>query len=257
MSALSGWRGGSLVEEIDDEECSPPAGAEDLIRVLIADSQAVVRASYRALLERDGRITVVGEAISGRHALALATETAPDVALLDLGLPGLDDVDSITAVVSHPALARVAVMLITHRETDARVLGALHAGATGVLSPNADPIELTRAVQLLARGGALFPAGVARRLLDELSRRPVDDGIMVNQLPELTDREREVVALVGLGLTNGEIAARLVVSPATAKTHVSRSMIKMSARDRTQLVVLAYESGLVSARQPAAEEKVA
>jgi DNA-binding NarL/FixJ family response regulator len=220
------------------------------IRVLIAAGQALVRASYRALLESDGRVEVVGEVASGQQALALATDTAPDVALLDLALPGLEDVQTTAAVVSHPAFARVAVMLVALRENDERVLSALRAGAVGVLSKDAEPEELIRALQLLAEGQALLPAAAVRRLLAELPAPSLDHRPLPDQLNELTEREREVVGLVGRGLSNGEIAAQLVISPATAKTHVSRAMVKLHARDRAQLVVLAYETGLVLARAP-------
>jgi DNA-binding NarL/FixJ family response regulator len=217
--------------------------------VLIAAGQALVRASYRALLESDHRVEVVGEAVSGEQAVALAIDTAPDVALLDLALPGLDDLQTTAAVVSDPAFAAVAVMLIALGENDERVFSALRAGAVGVLSKDAEPAELIRALQVLAEGQALLPAGAVRRLLAELPPQSPDHRSLPDQLNELTDREREVVGLVGRGLSNGEIAAQLVISPATAKTHVSRAMVKLHARDRAQLVVLAYETGLVLARR--------
>ena len=224
-----------------------PAPAQVPIRVLTAVGQALVRASYRVLLEHDERIEVVGEATSNQHAFVLAAEAAPDVALLDLGLPGFEDFETVHGIVSHPAFAGVAVMLIAGHQDDERVLCAVRAGAVGVLSKDAEPGELIRAVRLLAQGNALLPAGVVRRLLAELPpsrqpRRPPD------RLDELTNREREVVGLVATGLSNGEIGAQLVISPATAKTHVSRAMIKLNARDRAQLVVFAYETGLVPAR---------
>jgi DNA-binding NarL/FixJ family response regulator len=226
---------------------------ETSIRVLIAAGPALVRASYRALLEHDERIEVVAEAASSQQALALATATTPDVALLNLELPGLDDHQATAAIVSHPALARIPVMLIALNDTDERVLTALRAGATGVLSNDARPAELIRALRLLAEGQALLPAGAVRRLLSELppSQPP---GAGSSGLKELTEREREVLALVGLGLSNPEIAAQLVISPATAKTHVSRAMVKLHARDRAQMVVLAYQSGLVPSLTPAARD---
>jgi DNA-binding NarL/FixJ family response regulator len=216
--------------------------------VLIAAGHELVRASYRALLESDKRIEVVAEAASAQQALALSTDTAPDVALLDLALPGLDDPQTVAAIVSHPALGAVAVMVIAPHEHDERILTALRAGAIGVLAKDAEPAELIRAVHLLAGGDALFPAGVMRRLLAELPPQSGQHRPLPDRLGELTDREREVVALVGMGLSNGEIAAQLVISPATAKTHVSRAMVKLHARDRAQLVVIAYETGLVIAR---------
>jgi DNA-binding NarL/FixJ family response regulator len=232
---------------LDQRSRFGPARADTSIRVLIAAGQALVLASYRALLESDERIEVVAEAASGEQALALARDASPDVALLDLELPGLNDLETIATVVSHPAFGHVPVMLIAPNENDERVLSALRAGAVGVLAKDAGPVELIRAVQLLARGDALFPAGVVRRLLAELPSRSVQPRRPADQLTELTDREREVVALVATGLSNGEIAAQLVISPATAKTHVSRAMIKLQARNRAQLVVLAYETGLVLA----------
>jgi DNA-binding NarL/FixJ family response regulator len=216
------------------------------IRVLIAAGHALVRASYRALLESDERIEVIAEADTGRQALASATDSTPDVALMDLSLPGLDGLEGIAAIVSDPALERVPVMLIASQEHDEQVVSALRAGAVGVLSKDAEAAELIHAVQLLARGNALLPAGVARRLLAEVPAQPPPREHSLEELSELTDREREVVALVARGLSNGEIAAQLVISPATAKTHVSRAMVKLHARDRSRLVVLAYETGLVS-----------
>jgi DNA-binding NarL/FixJ family response regulator len=225
-----------------------PASAETSIRVLIAAGQALERASYRALLEDDDRIDVVGEAASGEQALARATDTAPDVALLDLELPGLNDGQTTAAIISHPAFARLAVMVIARSENDERVLSALRAGAVGLLSKDAEPAELIRALQALAAGHALLPAAAARSLLSALPRQSLHDGPVHEQLKELTDREREVVALVGDGLSNSEIAAQLMISPATAKTHVSRAMVKLHVRDRAQLVVLAYSTGLTRAR---------
>jgi DNA-binding NarL/FixJ family response regulator len=225
------------------------AGAETSIRVLIAAGQALVRASYSALLERHERIEVVGEAASGRQALALAIDTAPDVALLDLALPGLDDLERTAAIVSDPAFAGVAVMLVTIGEDDGRVFSALRAGAVGVLSNDAEPAELIHALQVLAGGQALLPAAAVGRLLAELPPQSVHYGPVPELLNELTNREREVVALVGMGLKNGEIAAQLGISPATAKTHVSRAMVKLDARDRSQLVVIAYGTGLAVAAQ--------
>jgi DNA-binding NarL/FixJ family response regulator len=228
---------------------SRAARAETSIRVLIAAGQALLRASYGALLERDERIDVVGEAASADQALALAVDTVPDVAVLDVALPGLEDLQRLAAIVSHPAFARVAVMLITPGEEDQRVFTALRAGAVGVLSEDAEPAELIRALQVLADGQALLPARAVRRLLAELPPQSPHRSALPDQLNELTDREREVVALVGLGLSNSEIAAQLVISPATAKTHVSRAMVKLHARDRAKLVVLAYETGLVRRTQ--------
>jgi DNA-binding NarL/FixJ family response regulator len=223
---------------LDQGARSRVAGGQTSMRVLIAAGHALVRASYRALLERDERIEVVAEAASGEQALALATATAPNVALLDLQLPGLDDHEETAAIVSDSALAHTAVMLIALSESDERVLSALRAGAIGVLSNDTEPAELIRALQVLADGQALLPAGVLRRLLTELPPQPHHTHLPI-QLHELTDREREVVALVGTGLSDNEIATHLVIRPATAKTHVSRAMGKLDIRDRAKLVVLA------------------
>jgi DNA-binding NarL/FixJ family response regulator len=224
------------------------AGAGASIYMLIAAGHELVRASYRAVLESDELIEIIAEAADSRHAVALAGAKSPDVALLDLALPGLDDAETTAAVVSHPGFARVAVMLIVTHESDERVLSALRAGAVGVLARDTETSELIRAVKLLARGDALLPAGLVRTLLAELPPPSGQHAPLPEQLDELTDREREVLALVGGGLSNAEIAAQLVISPATAKTHVSRVMVKVRARDRAQLVVLAYETGLVLAR---------
>jgi DNA-binding NarL/FixJ family response regulator len=240
-----GERRGGLANE--HRAPSNPEAAVSPIRILIAAGHELVRASYRALVERDEQIEVVAAAATARHALALAADRAPDVALFDLALPGIDDLDAAAGIVSNPVFEGVALMLIAAHEDDERVLGALRAGATGVLSKDAEPSELIRAVHLLARGDAIFPAGLLRNLLAELPPQSRAHGPLQDQLDELTDREREVVGLVGMGLSNNEIAAQLVISPATAKTHVSRAMIKLEARNRAQLVVLAYATGLAHA----------
>ena len=222
--------------------------AETAIRVLLAEGQALIRAGYRALLESDELIEVVGEAASEEEALARASETRPDVALLDLGLLGLDDPEAAARFISQPALANVAVMLIAPGKCDDHVLDAVLAGAAGVLAKDAGPTELIRAVQVVARGQALLPVHLVRQLFSELRVVDGQRALPPGKLDELTAREREVVALVARGLSNHEIAERLVISPATAKTHVSRAMLKLDASHRAQLVVLAYEAGLVHAR---------
>jgi DNA-binding NarL/FixJ family response regulator len=226
-------------------EAIEEATAETGIRVLIAGGQALLRAGYRVLIELDERIEVVGEAASAHHALALAAQTRPDVALLDLGLPGLERREDTGRIVSHPAFAQAAVMLMTPSESDPRLFTALRAGASGVLAKDAEPAELRRVVQVLACGEAVLPFTVVRDLIGELPPQRSEHKPIAEQLEELTEREREVVALVGRGFTNAEIAEQLVVSPATAKTHVSRAMTKLHARQRAELVVLAYETGLV------------
>src|SRR3954470_2828306 len=215
------------------------------IRVLIADGQALVRAGVRLVLEADDHIAVVGEAASGEEAVALSAELGPDVALIDAMLPGLDAVETTAQIVGGSGLA---VVLLTASDGDDHIFAALRAGARALLPKNTQPTQLVHAIDALARGEALLSPGLTRRVIDELTARaePVPPG--PGLVDELTPREREVVALVGLGLSNDEIAERLVVSPATAKTHVSRAMVKLRARDRAKLVVFAYEAGLVVAR---------
>jgi DNA-binding NarL/FixJ family response regulator len=235
------------------QPCGAPIPAQPApIRVLIAESQTLVRAGYRALLESEGITEVVAEAASAEQAIALAAESRPDVALVDLALSGLDDPVATERFVGHAAFAGVAVILTASQRGDDRVRRALHSGAMGMLGKEAQPTELVRAVQVVARGQALFPVGVVRELLSELHAASRDQALPPGKLDELSEREREVVALVAGGLSNGEIADRLVISPATAKTHVSRAMLKLGARHRAQLVVLAYETGLVRPRWPAA-----
>jgi DNA-binding NarL/FixJ family response regulator len=215
------------------------------IRVLIADGEALVRAGVRVLLEAEARISVVGEAATGEETLALVEEIRPDVAMIDTRLPGLDSVETTHRVVSASG---VAVMVLTAGESDEHICAALRAGASGVLPKDTKPTQLVQAIEALAQGDALLSPGITRRLIDELAVRAEPAASDPELLDELTAREREVVTLVALGLSNAEIAARLVVSPATAKTHVSRAMVKLHARDRAKLVVFAYEAGLVVAR---------
>jgi DNA-binding NarL/FixJ family response regulator len=214
------------------------------IRVLIADGQALVRAGVRLVLEADERITVVGEAGTGEETVALVEEIRPDVVMIDTRLPGLDSVET-TRTVSESG---VAVMLLTAGESDERVFDALRAGASGLLPKDTQPCQIVQAIEALAQGEAQLSPGLTRRLIDEFAARAEPASPDSELLDELTAREREVVSLVALGLSNGEIAEKLVVSPATAKTHVSRAMVKLHARDRAKLVVFAYEVGLVVAR---------
>jgi DNA-binding NarL/FixJ family response regulator len=219
-----------------------PGDGRGTIRVVIAEGHGLVRAGYRALLESDGLIEVVAEAGSGRQAVTLALETRPDVVLLDLALPGLDALEAIERIVTQPAAA--AVMLIVGSEGEERVIAGLRAGAVGVLEKGARSVELIEAVWVLARGRGVLSSGLVRRLLGERACLRFDRGRVPQELAELTSREREVVALVARGLSNDEIAGRLVISPKTAKTHVSRAMVKVGAHHRAQLVVLAYEAGM-------------
>ena len=220
-----------------------------MIRVLLVDDQGLVRAGFRALLDDAGDIEVVGEAGDGGAAVELARSTRPDVVLMDIRMPGLDGLEATRAIVADELLAGVRVLVLTTFELDEYVFEALAAGASGFLLKNTDPMELLRAIRVVAEGEALLAPSVTRRLIAEFAdryRRPEADSTPFPDLSVLTEREREVMALAGAGLSNEEIAERLVVSPATARTHVSRAMVKLGARDRAQLVVFAYESGLVS-----------
>jgi DNA-binding NarL/FixJ family response regulator len=222
------------------------------VRVLVADGEALVRAGLRALLESDNRIVVVGEAATGDQAVALAGRAQPDVAFVDTEVSGLEGVEATARILSELG---VAVMLLTTSEGDDHNFGALRAGASGMLLKDTEPAELGRAAHALARGEAVLSSSLTRLLIAELASRPEPACPSHELIDELTAREREVVALVALGLTNHEIAERLVITPATAKTHVSRAMVKLHAHDRAKLVVFAYETGLVvagtgEARQP-------
>lgn len=215
-----------------------------MIRVLLADDQLLVRAGFRALLDAQPDIEVAGEAGNGAEAVRQARDLRPDVVLMDIRMPGLDGLAATREITGDDALATVRVVMLTTFELDEYVFEAIRSGASGFLVKDTEPEELLRAVRAVVGGDALLSPGVTRRLIAEFaarSRRPA----AAAGLERLTDREREVMALVGMGLSNEEIARRLVVSPLTAKTHVSRTMVKLGARDRAQLVVLAYESGLV------------
>ena len=211
------------------------------IRVVVAYGQALVRAGICRLLEGGQSIAVVGEAADGDEAIVLAERLAPDVVLVDATLPDLD----VEAIRELAALAGVRVMMLTAAETDERVFPSLRAGVTAFLVQDTEPAELVRAVRLVSRGESLLSPSLTRRLIGELVSRPEVSRPDTDELEELTEREVEVMALVALGLSNDEIAEQLVISPATAKTHVSRTMLKLHARDRAQLVVFAYQTGLV------------
>ena len=221
-----------------------PVGVGHVIRVVLADDQALLRAGLRALLDAEDDIEVVGEAANGREAISLVRATRPDVVLMDIRMPGIDGLEATRAITDDPELAGTRVVVLTTFDLDEYVFEAVRIGASGFLVKDTEPAELLRGVRAVADGDALLSPGVTRRLIGEFanrSRRTSGPEL----LGPLTEREREVVALVGEGLSNDEIAARLVLSPATAKTHVSRAMVKLQARDRAQLVVLAYETGLV------------
>ena len=214
-----------------------------MIRVVLADDQLLVRAGFRALLAAEPDIEVVGEAGDGAHAVRLARQAHPDVVLMDIRMPGLDGLAATRRITADPALSGVRIVVLTTFELDEYVAEALRLGATGFLLKSTDPTELVRAVRVVAAGEALLSPSITRRVIERFAAGA--SGPPPRLLGDLTDREREVVALVGSGLSNDEIATRLVMSPATAKTHVSRAMIKLGARDRAQLVVFAYEAGLV------------
>jgi DNA-binding NarL/FixJ family response regulator len=214
-----------------------------MIRILVADDQMLVRAGFRALLGAEDGIEVVGEAPDGEQAVSLARAQRPDVVLMDIRMPGLDGLEASRRILSDPALADVRVVILTTFETDEYIFEAIRLGASGFLVKDTEPADLIKAIRVVAAGESLLSPGVTRRLIEEFARR-AKEPLALPGIGELTEREREVMGLVALGLSNDEIAQRLVVSPATAKTHVSRIMIKLGARDRAQLVVFAYESGL-------------
>jgi DNA-binding NarL/FixJ family response regulator len=215
-----------------------------MIRVLIADDQGLVRAGFRALLESEDDIEVVGEAADGATAVRLATRDVPDVVLMDIRMPELDGIEATRRIAADPRLHDVRIVILTTYETDEYVFDGLRAGASGFLVKDTSPTELLRAVRVVANGDALLAPSVTRRLIADVVSRASRPQLAPN-LAELTPREREILELVGSALSNDEIADRLTISKATAKTHVSRIMGKLEARDRAQLVVFAYESGLV------------
>ncbi|MBQ0863631.1 MULTISPECIES: response regulator [Streptomyces] len=216
-----------------------------MITILLADDQRLVRAGFRSILDDEDDLHVVGEVSDGDEAVAACRELRPDVVLMDIRMPGTDGIEATRRITAEPRLTEVRVVVLTTFDLDDHIYGALRAGATGFLVKDTEPEELLQAVRVAARGDALISPSVTRRLIAEFAGRvkAPEPGPRLNAL---TDREREVMELVAAGLTNDEIAGRLVLSPATAKTHVSRIMSKLDVRDRSQLVVLAYETGMVS-----------
>ncbi|MET8231718.1 response regulator transcription factor [Micromonospora sp. NPDC005298] len=219
-----------------------------MIRVLLADDQALMRAGFRALLDAEDDVEVVGEATDGTSAVDLARRLRPDVVLMDVQMPGLDGIDATRRIAADPDLAAVRVLILTNYGLDPYVFAALRAGASGFLLKDADPADLLRAVAVVARGDALLAPAVTRTLISEFVAGPPPAEPTAGR-EVLTAREQEIVELVARGLANEEIAERMVISPLTAKTHVNRAMAKLHCRDRAQLVVWAYESGLVTPRR--------
>ena len=216
-----------------------------MIRVVIADDQELVRAGFRLLLDSSDDIEVVGEASNGDEAVAIVEGERPDVVLMDIRMPGTDGLEATRRIHAQPSLNGVRVLILTTFDLDEYVHEALRAGASGFLLKDTSPGDLLDAIRVIAAGEALLAPTVTRRLIENFVSTSGADVRPTGELELLTEREREVLALVGHGLSNSEIADRLVVSPATSKTHVSRVMTKLGARDRAQLVVIAYETGLV------------
>lgn len=216
------------------------------VSVVLADDQTLVRGGFRVLLETEDGFEVCGEASDGAEAVRLARDRKPDVVVMDVRMPGMDGLEATRRITADPGLTGVRVLVLTTFDVDEYVYEALRAGASGFLLKDIEPVELLRALRVVAAGEALLAPTVTRRLIAEFVGRPENRRVDVGAIRQITDREREVLALVAGGLSNDEIAAHLVISAATARTHVSRVMTKVGARDRAQLVVLAYESGLVS-----------
>ena len=217
-----------------------------MIRVLVADDQMLVRAGFRVLVDSAPDLEVVGEAGNGQEAVDLARSARPDVVLMDIRMPRLDGLEATRRIVADERLAGVRVLVLATFDLDEYVYEALRAGASGFLLKDTPPADLLAAIRVVAAGDALLAPSVTRRLIAEFARRPDPTPVAPAALEALTDREREVLGLVARGLSNSELAERLVVSAATSKTYVSRLLAKLGARDRAQLVAIAYESGLVT-----------
>ncbi|MEU7865844.1 response regulator transcription factor [Dactylosporangium sp. NPDC049140] len=218
-----------------------------MIRVLIADDQALLRGSFRALIDLSGDCSTVGEAGTGDEAVRLAGEHRPDVVLMDVRMPGMNGIEATQLICRDPELDGVRVLMLTTFDLDEYVYGALRAGASGFLVKDTPPVELLNGVRVVAGGEALLSPSVTRRLISEFARRPQPEKPIPRRLDGVTEREREVLELVGRGLSNTEIATHLRLSLATVKTHVGRILAKLEVRDRAQLVIVAYETGLVTA----------
>ena len=215
------------------------------IRVLVADDQALVRGSFCLLVNTAPDLSTVGEAATGREAVRLARQEKPDIVLMDVRMPDTDGIDATRQITADPSTSAVRVLILTTFELDDYVFAALRAGASGYLIKDTPPAELLAAIRVVAAGDALLAPSVTRRLIAEFARHPASDRQQVPLPDEVTGRERDVLTLIGLGLSNTEIAIRLNVSLSTAKTHIGRLLMKLGARDRAQLVIAAYETGLV------------
>jgi DNA-binding NarL/FixJ family response regulator len=216
------------------------------IRVVVADDQTLVRAGFRLLVDSASDLEVVGEAVDGAEAVELARRERPAVVLMDIRMPRMDGLEATRRIAADELLAGVRVLILTTFDLDEYVYQALRSGASGFLLKDTPPADLLAAIRVVAAGDALLAPGITRRLIAEFARRPDPSRVAPAALQALTDREREVLGLVAHGLSNSEIAQRLVVSPATSKTYVSRMLAKLGARDRAQLVAIAYETGLVT-----------
>jgi DNA-binding NarL/FixJ family response regulator len=216
-----------------------------MIKIVVVDDQTLVRSGLRALLANSDDLEVVGEAIDGRDAVAVVTRTRPDVVLMDVRMPGVDGIAATRKIIADPRLAAVAIIMLTTFDDDDQIFAAIRAGASGYLLKDAEPDDLRQAIRVVAAGDALLSASVTRKVMEGIVSGPVGVADRA-RLKELTEREHQVLAGVGRGLSNDEIAAEIHISPATARTYVSRMLTKLGARDRAQLVVIAYETGLVT-----------
>jgi DNA-binding NarL/FixJ family response regulator len=234
---------GGRADESDPER---PARA---IRVLLCHPETLIRASLRALLEQHADLTVTGEAADGEHAIELARRERPDVVLIDIRLRGLDPLEATRQILTLAPLGDIRVLVMGPEGCEEHLFGALRAGASGLLAGDTEPAELVRGVRVVAQGAALLSPGATRRLIEDYAAGPDPQRRTPAELDELTAREREVLTLVALGLGNDAIAARLFVTPATVRTHITRTMGKLHAHDRAKLVAIAYESGLVQPRR--------